>query len=249
MLNNARCETEAAKPTFRQAFQRRRCIIPASGFYEWQALPGQKTKQPFYLSHQDGTPMSFAGIWETVSTTDGERLDTCAILTTGANAIMQPIHDRMPVILARDSWDAWLIPGPVNLGQLQALMAPPDPENLQACRVSTAVNRGPTTARNCWIPSLHSSDVIETLTDRPFGADVKLTQRADFSDPSRRPATACAITVPVSLNWVSGYRKRGSKKHQRQQIRDAGLRACAGAITETPKKRPQKYYQRILQHR
>lgn len=141
MLNNARCETVAEKPTFRQAFQRRRCIVPASGFYEWQALPGQKTKQPFYLSHRDGSPMSLAGIWETVLTADGERLDTCAILTTGANAVMQPIHDRMPVILPRDNWDAWLIPGPVNLGQLHALMAPCAPQNMQACRVSTAVNR------------------------------------------------------------------------------------------------------------
>lgn len=141
MLNNARSETVAEKPMFRQAFQRRRCIVPASGFYEWQKVHGQKTKQPFYIALNDGAPMSFAGIWETVTMADGEQRDTCAILTTAANAVMQPIHDRMPVMLERDNWAVWLNPKPINIQELHALMEPPASQNMQAFPISTAVNR------------------------------------------------------------------------------------------------------------
>lgn len=146
MLNNARGETVAEKPMFRQAFRRRRCLIPASGFYEWKAVPGQKLKQPFYISYKDGSPMSFAGLWETARNSDGERIDTCTIITTDANAVLEPIHHRMPVVVARANWDVWLTTeatagAPVDDQLLTALIAPADAETMQAWGVAHAVNK------------------------------------------------------------------------------------------------------------
>ncbi len=141
MLNNARGETVAEKPMFRQAFRRRRCLIPASGFYEWKAVPGQKSKQPFYISLKDGNPMSFAGLWESSRAEDGSRVDTCTIITTEANDVLQPIHHRMPVVLERKDWDTWLSPEPVEDARLMELIAPSDAEKMQAWGVAHAVNK------------------------------------------------------------------------------------------------------------
>jgi putative SOS response-associated peptidase YedK len=105
-LNNARGESVAEKPSFREAFKRRRCLIPASGFYEWGAQG--KVKQPYYISLKSGELLAMAGLWESWKSPDGEILRTCAIITTGPNALMQAIHDRMPVILAPEHWQAWL---------------------------------------------------------------------------------------------------------------------------------------------
>jgi putative SOS response-associated peptidase YedK len=141
MLNNARGETVAEKPMFRQAFRRRRCLIPASGFYEWKAVPGQRSKQPFYISFRDGTPMSFAGLWETSKSTDGVKVDTCTIITTDANAVLAPIHHRMPVVLDREDWDTWLSTEPVANEMLESLIKPHDADKMQAWGVSHAVNK------------------------------------------------------------------------------------------------------------
>lgn len=141
MLNNARGETVAEKPMFRQAFRRRRCLIPASGFYEWKAVPGQKSKQPFYISLKDGNPMSFAGLWESSRAEDGSRVDTCTIITTEANEVLQPIHHRMPVVLERKDWDTWLSPEPVEDARLMELIASSDAEKMQAWGVAHAVNK------------------------------------------------------------------------------------------------------------
>ena len=141
MLNNARGETVMEKPMFRQAFRRRRCLIPASGFYEWKAVPGQKTKQPFYISFKDGTPMSFAGLWETARTADGTQVDTCTIITTEANAVLAPIHHRMPVIIDREDWSTWLSTEPMPEALLAPLIKPFDADRMQAWGVSHAVNK------------------------------------------------------------------------------------------------------------
>lgn len=141
MLNNARSETVAEKPMFRQAFRRRRCLIPASGFYEWKAVPGQRSKQPFYISLKDGTPMSFAGLWESARTANGETLDTCTILTTEANAALQPIHHRMPVLLDRQDWNVWLGTEPASEETLMRLLQPFDAERMQVWGVSHACNK------------------------------------------------------------------------------------------------------------
>ncbi len=141
MLNNARGETVAEKPMFRQAFRRRRCLVPASGFYEWKAVPGQRSKQPFYISFRDGTPMSFAGLWESARNAQGAMIDTCTIVTTDANAVLEPIHRRMPVLLDRSDWDTWLSADPVPDHTLRELIRPFDADRMQAWGVEHAVNK------------------------------------------------------------------------------------------------------------
>ncbi|MBI5758349.1 MAG: SOS response-associated peptidase, partial [Planctomycetales bacterium] len=98
-LINARSETVANKPAFRSPFRRRRCLIPADGFFEWQAVPGSKTKQPHYITLQGGQPFAFAGLWERWIGPDGNPLESCSIITTEPNELMKTIHNRMPVIL------------------------------------------------------------------------------------------------------------------------------------------------------
>jgi putative SOS response-associated peptidase YedK len=114
-LINARAETVAEKPSFRSAYKKRRCLIPADAFYEWQALPGVKKKVPHRISivakpNGDDTLFQFAGLWETWRGDDGTTLETCTIITTAANEFMQPLHNRMPVIVAREDYRRWLDP-------------------------------------------------------------------------------------------------------------------------------------------
>ena len=104
-LINARSETVAEKPAFRQAFRQRRCIIPADGFYEWQRVGGRK--QPFFFRMLDEWQFGFAGLWERWEG-EGEVINSCAILTTEANEILRPVHDRMPVILHPEDYELWL---------------------------------------------------------------------------------------------------------------------------------------------
>jgi putative SOS response-associated peptidase YedK len=106
-LINARSETVAEKPSFRSAFKSRRCLIPASGFYEWQKTGG-RTKQPYFIRLRDEDLFSLAGLWERWHAPRGEIIETCTILTTEANEVMRPLHDRMPVILDAEGEDAWL---------------------------------------------------------------------------------------------------------------------------------------------
>lgn len=121
-LINARAETVANKPSFRAAFRRRRCIVPANGFYEWQRLPDRK--QPFYIHPAHGEFFAFAALWERWQPPqDGEAIDTYTILTTAANAAIQPLHDRMPVILAPDDFAPWLAQD-TPTDALQALLQP-----------------------------------------------------------------------------------------------------------------------------
>lgn len=110
-LINARGESIAEKPSFRAAFKRHRCVIPASGFYEW--VQEGKVKQPYYISLKSDQPMAFAGLWETWRTPDGSSLESTCIVTTDANKIMNQIHNRMPVILEPNDWRVWLS-GPLN---------------------------------------------------------------------------------------------------------------------------------------
>lgn len=112
-LINARGESLAAKPAFRDAFRRRRCLIPASGFYEWQAIarpPARAPagKQPYYISLRSGQVMAFAGLWEAWSAANGDVVRSCCIVTTAASATLRAIHDRMPLILAAGDWQTWL---------------------------------------------------------------------------------------------------------------------------------------------
>jgi len=135
-LINARAETVTAKPAFREAFLKRRCLIPADGFYEWQTQG--RTKQPFYFSDPQGQVLALAGLWESWRAPDGGLLRTCCILTTAANARVAPVHDRMPLILAPQSWALWLA-GPAAAAQ--ALLVPAPAAALQSWPVSHRVNR------------------------------------------------------------------------------------------------------------
>lgn len=131
---NARSETITDKPAYRRAIRRRRCLIPADGFYEWAKVPGQKKKQPYLISHAGGEPLVFAGIWERWSppedSDDGlsadEILETCTILTCAPNDTMAAIHNRMPVLLPPAAWDDWLA-DTEDLTRIEELMvAAPD---------------------------------------------------------------------------------------------------------------------------
>jgi putative SOS response-associated peptidase YedK len=139
LLINARGESAAEKPAFRAAMKRRRCLIPADGFYEWQRQ-GQR-KQPFYLRAKTGAPLIFAGLWETWTGPNGEELDTAAIVTTDANRTLKPIHERMPVIVAPEDFDLWLDAEHVDVKTAAALIRPASDNLLEAYEISTAVNR------------------------------------------------------------------------------------------------------------
>jgi putative SOS response-associated peptidase YedK len=150
---NARGETLAEKPSFRSAFRRRRCLIPADGFYEWQQVPGHKTKTPMYIRLKSGEPFAFAGLWESWNAPDGSNILSCTIITTSPNALMQPIHNRMPVILPASAYAQWLEPGEQNPADLQPLLQAYPPEEMTAYPVSTLVNRPENDVAACIQPA------------------------------------------------------------------------------------------------
>lgn len=137
---NARAETLAEKPAFRSAFLRRRCLVAADGFYEWQKRSGGP-KQPYRIARPDGGPFAFAGLWERWrNPTEGRDVESCTIVTTAANATLGPIHHRMPVILAPQSYDLWLDPE-AALDRVQDLLAADPGMDLVATAISTRVNK------------------------------------------------------------------------------------------------------------
>jgi putative SOS response-associated peptidase YedK len=139
---NARSETLLEKPAFRRAFARRRCLVPADGFYEWEHDGAGGGKQPWYLTPADGGLFAFAGLWEVWRPDDdpARRLVSCTIVTTPANAAVAPLHDRMPAVLGRDTWVAWLDRDNEDLGALHALLVPAPDDAVRLRRVSRAVN-------------------------------------------------------------------------------------------------------------
>ena len=137
-LINARGETLAEKPSFRTAFKRRRCLIPTTGFYEWQSNLDSRTKTPMYIALKSGTPFAFAGLWELWHSPEGESIQSCTIITTEPNGLMAPIHNRMPVILPANAYDLWL--DPAERTDLQDLFVPYSAQEMIAHPVSTLVN-------------------------------------------------------------------------------------------------------------
>ena len=138
---NARAETLSDKPAFREALRRRRCLIPADGFYEW--VRTGSGRQAFHLHRSEGGPMVFAGLWESWRdrvAVDGTRLVTCTIVTTTANAVVGPVHDRMPVVLEPPVWDDWLDPGNDDVAELGSLLVPAREDLLVVERVGSRVN-------------------------------------------------------------------------------------------------------------
>ncbi len=155
---NARAETLTTSSAFQVAFAKRRCLIPADGFYEWRRVPpppGTKRarREPFFIHRRDGEPMAFAGLWAvwkvpeplvgTIGSDDGW-LRSCSIVTTEANALLEPVHDRMPVVLPERAWDEWLDPAPVageRAAVLTQLLVPAPDEWFEMFAVSDRVNR------------------------------------------------------------------------------------------------------------
>lgn len=135
---NARSETAADKPAFRDSFKSKRCLVPADGFFEWRKESGGK--QPYLIRWKTSEPFAIAGLWASWRRDDGPRLESCALLTTTPNELMEPIHDRMPVILPRDAWDLWLDPGVAEVERLEELLVPAPASAMEAFPVSTHVN-------------------------------------------------------------------------------------------------------------
>ena len=125
---NARAETIAEKPSFKNAFQKRRCLIPLDGFYEWQKLG--KVKKPFLFSLKSGKPFGFAGVYETWMSPEKKSIHTCTIITTEPNELMKPIHDRMPVIVGKEFEDFWIDPENHNYKELLAILKPYSSEEM-----------------------------------------------------------------------------------------------------------------------
>ncbi len=143
---NARAESVAERPAFRQAFARRRCLVPADGYYEWQVGPTKGTRQPWYIHARDDQPLAFAGLWESWRPRGGsgsgtERIVSAAIVTTTANDALADLHDRMPVVLAPSSWEFWLDPANHDVTALQRLLEPAPPEEFERVAVRPLVNK------------------------------------------------------------------------------------------------------------
>jgi putative SOS response-associated peptidase YedK len=142
---NARADTVATKPAYKRAFVKRRAIIPADGFYEWQPIEGQKKKQPWFIRRRDGEPLAFAGLWEIWHDPeigdDAPRVRSCVIITSDANEVLAPLHDRMPVVLPESEWDRWLDPEFNDVAALQKLLVPAPSEEFEAWPVSFLVNK------------------------------------------------------------------------------------------------------------
>jgi putative SOS response-associated peptidase YedK len=149
-LINARAETVQEKPSFRNAFRRHRCLIPANGFYEWQRQ--ERGKQPYFVRMRGKRLFAFAGLWDRWESPDKGAIETCTILTTVANAVLAPIHDRMPVILPPMEYARWLDPALLNTDSLAPLLVPFPPEDMLALPVSPRVNSPAVDDEKCITP-------------------------------------------------------------------------------------------------
>lgn len=149
-LINARAESVATKPAFRAAFRARRCLVPASGFYEWRKADGGKSKQPYYIHPTGDDPFLFAGLWESWISPEGEVIESFVIITTAANSAIAHLHDRMPVILDRAGAEAWLDPNS-SLETVQSLLRPCPPQQVASYPVATAVNSPSFNAPECTV--------------------------------------------------------------------------------------------------
>ena len=150
---NARSETLAEKPSFRNAYKRRRCLVLADGYYEWQQIPGNRTKQPVYIRLKSQKPFAVAGLWEVWQSKDmDEPLKSCTIITCPPNALLEEIHHRMPVILPADAYAQWLSPDEQPVDALQPLLVPYPGEEMEAYPVSRFVNRPMNDSPECIAP-------------------------------------------------------------------------------------------------
>jgi putative SOS response-associated peptidase YedK len=147
---NARSETAATKPAFRDAMKTRRCLIPADGFYEWKR--DGKSKQPYCFEVNGGELFAFAGLWDRWRDPGGQWVQSCSILTTTPNAVTSAVHDRMPVILDPEAYDLWLDPGMKNVAAASDLLQPFDARLMRSYPVSTRINHVANDDEECSVP-------------------------------------------------------------------------------------------------
>jgi putative SOS response-associated peptidase YedK len=145
---NAVSETAAEKPAFREPMRRRRCLIPADGFYEWKRL-GSKSKQAYHIGLLDGGLFAFAGLWDRWKDASGAIIESCTILTTEANPLISDVHDRMPVILKPDDYELWLDPGITDPAQMGDLLAPFESRLMRKYPVGPQVNKAENDGPDC----------------------------------------------------------------------------------------------------
>ena len=146
---NARGETVAEKPSFRSAFKNRRCLILADGYFEWESRGPGRPKQPYYITLADEQPFAMAGIWETWRSPEGDKVETCSIITTNANELTQPIHDRMPVVLQPSDYPLWLNVRQTDRNALEALLSPYPANRMRFTPVDTIVNNPRNETEKC----------------------------------------------------------------------------------------------------
>jgi putative SOS response-associated peptidase YedK len=149
---NARAETITEKPSFRTAFRRRRCLIPATGFYEWKAEGDSKHKTPHLIRLKSSEPFAFAGLWENWFSPDGSQILSCTIITTHPNKLMADIHNRMPVILPQSAYQTWLAADEAHPDTLLPLLQPYPDEEMQAYPISKLVNNPANDLPECILP-------------------------------------------------------------------------------------------------
>lgn len=168
LLINARSETAATKPAFRAAMRRRRCLIPVSGFYEWQRRDGGR-KQPYWVAPKDGGIVAFAGLWESWADADGGDIESGAILTTAANGALSHIHHRMPAVIAPADFDLWLSGEAIKVEEAASLLRPAADDFFSAVPVSTRVNA----VRN------DDADLLQPVSDDDAAAMPKRKRGSD----------------------------------------------------------------------
>ncbi len=148
---NARAESLTRRTAFREAILKRRCLVPASGFFEWKTENGVKT--PMYIQLASGKPVAFAGLWSTWRSPQGEVIPSCTIITCSPNEIVRPLHDRMPVILPKEAWGPWLAPGEVDPATTLPLLKPFDASPMKAFAVRNVVNDPKNDTAECVSPA------------------------------------------------------------------------------------------------
>ncbi len=172
LVINARAETVLEKPSFRNAIQRRRCLLPADGYYEWQASIARK--RPFCIRRRDGAPIAFAGVAETWMGPNGEEVDTVAIVTTAASPEMTTLHDRVPVTIVPQDFDCWLGGDEIDLEPAMNLLVAPKAGTFVWHEVSTAVNRVANDSADLILPS---SEEDIAIAEAASGKQTKVPQK------------------------------------------------------------------------
>ena len=198
-LANAHAEGIATKPAFRHAFRSRRCVVPASGFYEWQTC--DRRKLPWYFQMHDERPCLLAAIWETFRGPDGSTHTTCALITTTPNEVVRPLHDRMPVILREAALDVWLDPSVTTSDALTPLLTPLPAPLMKASPVSTRVNQVRHEGSDCLLPApAPTTGSPQARTDgRGEGEDGRPAPAPTTGSPQARTAALRPdLTVPPS---------------------------------------------------